>query len=586
MTWSESFASFLQFRVPVPLSEWADAHRIIPAQGGAEPGRWRTSRTPYLRRILDAVTDPAVSQITVCSGIQLGKTEILLNTVAYHMLHDPASILLVEPSDDLVSDIGEFRIDPMIMTDPALRDLFGLGMTGDKSTKNGKLKTYSKNFPGGFLKLGSAAAPSDLVSRSVRIILCDEIDKYAPLSLGHPVDMAIGRSTNFPDAKIVLTSSPSDRSTSEIWRRFSDSAQFEYRIPCPACGHAFTWTWKDVQWDGTPDTARLVCPECSSIVRDSGAAPSALLARGDWDLVEGDPACGRYGFRMSSLMSPWKTLSGLVGEWLAANRTRDIDRLKTFVTDRLAEPWDDTRADWGSAEHTSDGRFESTPDHSTIRFLTAGVDVQRNRIEVSVWGFADNGESWVLRHEVFMGDALSDGPWNDLLRFLAEPIALCDGRKGRVFAACIDSGDGYSTHKVYHVTARLVKHRIVPIKGVGGEAVSLISRSSTPYRTPLYRLGVDRIKRVIYERLGIAEPGPGYIHVPEELSESYWLQLTAEVPTSYVDKGRKVTRWRKVRNRNEALDCAVYALAAYELFCSREGLAAATAAPVHGQKRS
>lgn len=575
MTWSESFAGFLQFRVPVPLSEWADAHRIIPAQGGAEPGRWRTSRTPYLKRILDAVTDPAVSQITVCSGIQLGKTEILLNTVAYHMLHDPASILLVEPSDDLVSDIGEFRIDPMIMTDPALRELFGLGATGDKSTKNGRLKTYSKNFPGGFLKLGSAAAPSDLVSRSVRVILCDEIDKYAPLSLGHPVDMAIGRSTNFPDAKIVLTSSPSDRSTSEIWRRFQDSAQFEYKIPCPHCGHAFVWAWKDVQWDDTPDTARLVCPECSEVIRGAGAAPSSLLASGDWALESGDPSLGRYGFRMSSLMSPWKTLADLVDEWLAANRTRDIDRLKTFITDRLAEPWEDNRADWGDTERTSDGRFEDAPDHSTIRYLVAGVDVQRNRIEASVWGFADNAESWILMHKIIMGDVLSDAPWQDLLKFLGTPVKLCDGRCGRIIAACIDSGDGYSTHKVYHFTSSLVKFRIVPVKGIGGDKVSLISRSATPYRTPLYRLGVDRIKTIIYERLGISDPGAGYIHVPTELSEDYWQQLTAEVPTSYIDKGRKVTKWRKIRKRNEALDCAVYALAAYELFCSREGMAAA-----------
>lgn len=569
--WSAAFLRYLRVRKPVPLSAWADEHRIIGDGAGPEPGRWRTERTPYMRAIMDAVTSPSVTEVVMCTGVQLGKTELLLNTVCYYVQYDPSPILLVEPSEDLARDIGQDRIDAMITASPELRPLFGLDAECRKSTKTGRLKLDTKRFPGGFLKLASAASPTALKSRPIRVILCDEVDTFPPRSDGNAVDMAIARASNFVDRKVLLTSTPGTLASSEIWRRLGHCARYEYHIPCPHCGAASAWSWSMVHWDDDdPATARMECPACGGVIRDGSCAPYPLLARGEWVCVSGDPSDGHLGFHLPGLYSPWMSLSGMVSEWLAATHARDVDRLRTFIQDRLAEPWDERPPAWH--ERTSDqagDRFEDSPDHTAVRYLTAGVDVQRDRVEISVWGFGPNMESWAVSHTVFTGDPLATTVWQHVREFLATPVEMKDGRQGRIYAACIDSGDGYSTQMVYRFCAPLEKFRVVAVKGVGGERVPLVSppTRTASFRSPLYRLGVDRLKQVIYDRLNLGTVGPGYIHIPRELSTEFWEQLTAESPETVVEHGKQVTRWKQHRPRNEALDCAVYALAAYELFC-------------------
>lgn len=573
---SDRFFSFFRLRTPEPLSKWADAHRVIGSGAGPEPGRWRTDRTPYMGEIMDAVTNPDVREVVMCTGIQLGKTELILNAICYYMLHEPAPMMLVEPSEDLATDIGCDRVDAMIQDSPELRPLFGLAEDKQKSRKTGRLKLGIKRFMGGYLKLVSAASTTGLRSRPIRVVLCDEVDAYPPRQDGNAVDMAIGRATNFIDRKVLITSTPGTLKDSEIWRRLGTCARYEFRIPCPHCGEPCAWTWAMVKWDkdaageSDPSTVRMECPVCGGVIRDAGPAPYALLSLGRWELVSGDPSTGRLGYHLPSLYSPWISLEAMATEWLTANHTRDIDRLRTFIQERLAEPWDERPPSWRAVvEDTAESRFEAEPDHSTIRYLTAGVDVQRDRLEVSVWGFGVNMESWAISHTAIVGDPLSVDLWARLREYLAAPVTINDGREGRIYAACVDSGDGYSTQAVYQACAPLERHRVVAIKGVGGERVPLISPPSRipQYHSPLYKLGVDRFKQVIYDRLNIRTVGPGYIHIPQTLSDEFWAQLTAESPETRVEHGKQVTRWVQHRARNEALDCAVYAFAAYELFC-------------------
>lgn len=574
--WRTMFYKHFRIRTPEPLSTWADRHRVIGDGAGPEPGQWRTDRTPYMRDIMDAVTNPEIQEVVMCTGVQLGKTELLLNTICYYILHEPAPILLVEPSDDLARDIGQDRIDTMIQASAELRPLFGLDDDLRQSRKTGRLKLDTKRFPGGYIKLASAASPTDLKSRPIRVILCDEIDTFPARKDGNAVDMAIARASNFTDRKVLLTSTPGTAGGSEIWRRLGLCAQYEYMIPCPKCGTYERWKWSMVKWDEDSDgladlsTVRMECPDCGGVIRDGSPAPYALLSRGSWELVAGETGSRRVGFHLPSLYSPWMPLDGMVAEWVSANRAKDIDRLKTFIQDRLAEPWDDRPPSW----HEKSGnigrdRFEDEPDHTTIRFLTAGVDIQRDRAEISVWGFGAGMESWAISHTVVIGDPLSADLWARVREFLLSPVEIKDGRSGIIYAACIDSGDGYSTHAVYQFCAPLESRRIVAIKGVGGDNVPLAyPPSRTPsFHSPLYRLGVDRLKRVLYDRMQVGVVGPGYVHIPRELSTEFWAQMTSEAPETVTVGGKQVTRWKKYRPRNEALDCAVYALAAYELFC-------------------
>lgn len=587
--WSEKFFDFLKLRKPVPLSEWADEHRVIASGASPEPGKWRTERTPYLRAILNAITDPNVREVVVCSGVQLGKTELLLNAICYYCMHEPSPMMLVEPTEELAHDIGRDRIDTMIRATPEMRTLFGLesadgGVLANKSRKTGALKNDAKRFPGGYLKLASAASPTDLKSRAIRVILLDEVDTYPARPDGNAVDLAIGRASNFVDKKIIITSSPGALARSEVWRRLGNTARHEYRVPCPSCGERFVWKWEQVKWEKTAtgevdaESVRIECPACGCRVRDGGAAPDSILKLGGWECTEGDPSCGRVGFHLPGLYSPWLTLRGMVSEFTDAVHARDLDRLRVFIQDRLAEPWDERPPMWHETQADEAPRFEESPDHSTIRHIVAGVDVQRDRVEVSIWGFGRDSESWAITHNVIPGDVLSTALWTRVREFLLSPVELRDGRKGRVFAACVDSGDGFSTHAVYNFCTPLAeKYRVVAIKGVPGENVPVIAapNRSTPTRTPLYKLGVDRLKRIIADRIQIRTRGPGFVHIPAELCGEFFAQLTSEVPESVIEGGKVVSRWRKVRERNEALDCAVYALAAFEMFCHARPRAAA-----------
>lgn len=578
--WCNAFWRHFDIKTPEPLSDWADKHRVISAAGGAEPGRWRTSRTPYLRKIMDAATDISTRQIVFCSGVQLGKTELLLNAICYYMLHDPCPVMLVEPSDDLVRDIGCDRIDTMIYATPELQPLFGVDARGKKSTKTGRLKLDMKRFPGGYLKLASANAPSDLVSRSIRVVLCDEIDKY-PTNDGSVVDKAKGRTSNFSNSKLILTSSPGTIQGSEIWRRLNDTAQYEYRIPCPCCGEYIAWTWDMVKWKkldtGAIDqeSVCMLCPHCNGKIRGAGAAPDSLLALGEWTLKSGDPCCGRLGFRLPSLYSPWMTLREMAEEWHMAHETRDIDRLRVFIQDRLAEPWDDRPAPWaGKTRTVTKSRFDRAIDHSKIRFVTAGIDVQGDRIECSVWGYAPSRESWIIEHKIFHGDPILEDTWSAVTDYLTTPLQLADGRIGEIQAACVDSGDGASTATVYRFCRGLESRNVVAIKGRGGATVAPVSQPSRSNiaKCLLYTLGVDKLKKTIVDRLAIQTRGPGFIHVPEQLSGEFWKQLNAEALESVVENGKTVQKWKKVRARNEALDCCVYAYAAYMIFGAGKNL--------------
>lgn len=568
---------FLRFVVPEPLSDWADEHRYIGDTGGPEPGRWRTSRTPYMKKILDCITDPTIDSIAICAGVQVGKTEALLTAIAYYMQHDPSTIMLVEPDETLVKDTGVDRVDAMIRESPELRKIFRLGEDLQKSKKRAQITAHMKRFPGGYLFLASSASPSALKSRPIRIVLCDEIDTYPMRPDGHPVDMAGGRSTTFIDKKKIMVSSPTSLQTSEIWRRVGVAeAQYEYRIPCPHCGEFHAWKWAMVKWDDEQGV-RMECPTCHGKIRDGGAASDALLATGDWFLIRGKEDASSVSFVVPGLLSPWMPLIGMVKEFKEAHYNRDSDRLRTFIQERLAEPWDDN-GHYFDLRTKADHEFEDEFDHTAIKCVTAGIDTQRDRVEITFVGWGVAFESWVLDHVIVKGSPLLDETWHSVTLELAKKHVLSDGRELPTFAVAVDSGGiaekdeaGHMnsvTTKVYNFVAKLSKANVIAVKGASKQ---LAQRYSPPSRTAVkgayvYVIDTARSKECIYDRLRIRTYGPGYIHIPSELSGEYWKQLNAEQLEEVTEKGVTKKRWVKTRPRNEALDCYVYALAAYEIF--------------------
>lgn len=540
------------------VAQWADLERRLDSQSSAEPGRWYTSRAEYQRGIMDACSDPAVKEVIVMCGSQSGKSEAILNTIGYHMHHDPCPILLMQPTLDMAMAFSKDRISAgLIRPTPALQ-----GLIKDSKAKDANNTTLHKVFPGGALSIVGSNSPSSLASRPIRIILADEVDRYA-ISAGEegdPISLAKRRAATFWNRKFIAVSTPTNRGASRIEALYEETDQRQYYVPCPHCDHEQIMVWRNVQWaDGNPKTARYHCEDCGA--EWSEAQRHQAVAKGQW--IATKPFNGAAGFWFNALYSPWVDLCDTVEEFLSARK--DPMRLKTFTNTILAETWEDQGE--GVDDYAISQRketYDQIPEDVVL--LTAGVDVQDDRLEVEIVGWGAGEESWQIDYKVIYGDPSSPRVWSMLDETILAKYDHPSGEELLVRATCVDSG-GHHTRAVYNYAKTRAGHRVFAVKGVGGEGKPIVGRASKNNigKVALYPVGVDTAKELHYSRLKIEEAGPGYCHFRAERDDEYFRQLTAEKMVVKYHKGYAKRAWIKTRTRNEALDVRVYAIAAFSI---------------------
>lgn len=536
------------------ISDWADQERKLSPEASAEPGQWLTSRAEYQRGIMDAFSDPAIDTVVVMSSAQIGKTEILNNIIGFHIAQDPSPILVVQPTLDMAQTWSKDRLAPMLRDTPALQ-----GLVQDPRARDSGNTTLHKIFPGGHVTSCGANSPSSLASRPVRLVLCDEVDRY-PISAGSegdPVSLARKRATTFWNRKIGLVSTPTVKGVSRIEIAFEESDKRFYHVPCPHCGHSQTLKWAQVRWE-QPEDAAYICEECGALWND--AERVRAIRQGQW--VATGESKRVAGFHISGLYSPWVPLEAAVRDFLEAKKQPAT--LRVFVNTFLGETWEEQGEaidDYQVAERRED--FGDTLEIG-ILMLTAGVDVQDDRLEVEIVGWGRDEESWSLDYRTIYGDPSSPTVWQDLDSILAQTFEREDGKSLHIRATCVDSG-GHHTNSVYNYVRPREGKRIFAIKGVGGEGKVLVGKPGRNNigKIKLFPIGVDSAKELLYSRLRITEPGPGYCHFPTSRSDEYFRQLTAEKHVVRYHKGFARREWVKTRPRNEALDCRVYAMAAF-----------------------
>jgi len=319
------------------ISDWADQNRRLSSEASAEPGQWRTSRAEYQRGIMDAISDANVETVVIISAAQCGKTEAQLCAVGYHIDQDPAPIMVVMPTERDAETWSKDRFSPMARDTPCLT-----GKIADPKSRDGNNKILHKRFPGGHLTIVGANAPSGLASRPIRLLMCDEVDRY-PFSAGaegDPVNLAKKRTVTFWNRKIVLVSTPTNKDASRIETAYEESDQRQYHVPCPECGTEQVLVWPQVQWeknaDGThrPETAKYHCVHCDAAWRDE--VRWAVVRKGHWQANE--PFAGIAGFHLNEIYSPWVRLEAMVKAFLSARAGGD-EAMKTFVNTSLGESW-------------------------------------------------------------------------------------------------------------------------------------------------------------------------------------------------------------------------------------------------------
>lgn len=587
-------ALWREFMAPparVTVTEWAERNRVLSGKDSAEPGPYRVARTPYAREPMDCLsqTSPVV-EVVLQWGAQTSKTTIGSNWLGYLVDVNPGPIMIVQPTIDLAKRYSRQRLAPMVEESAALRRRIRENRSRDEANT-----TLLKEFTGGFMAVAGANSAAGLRSMPVRDLFLDEIDGY-PLDVdgeGDPVKLAEARQATFSRRKRLLTSTPTTKGFSRIEQRYLTSDRCRYHVPCPHCQELQPLEWgadkpHGIKWDRDPDgralpeTVRYVCRGCGVEIGEHHK--TAMLAAGQWVAETPGAADGRVrGFHLSSLYSPlgWLSWAELVAEWeaaLAAARTGDVSLLRVFVNTRLAETFEEQgdRAD----EHSLRKRAADIPMGVVTWGLcvcTVGADVQGDRIEAYRYAWGRGLERQLVDRAVFYGDPAASeeepgSPWAAFTEWRRAPVLHASGKPVPTMAAFVDSG-GHHTQAVYSYARAHKAEHVYAIKGSSQPGRAILGKPSVQdvhWRgnrvkggVQLWPIGTDSAKAEIYGRLRNELPGPGYVHLSKHMAPEVFEQLTAErLVTRYV-KGRPRLEWVKTPGRrNEALDCAVYALAA------------------------
>lgn len=518
---------------------------------------------------MDAISDPRCETVVIMSSAQVGKTEIVNNLVGYHVHQDPAPILVIQPTTEMGEAWSKDRLAPMLRDSPALR-----GRVSEAKAKSSGNTLRQKKFPGGHLAIAGANSAAGLASRPIRILCCDEVDRYPPSagSEGDPVTLGRKRTATFWNRKVVLVSTPTIRGASRIEAAYEASDQRRFWVPCPHCGERQTLRWDAVKWvDGNPATAAYHCGHCGAAWDD--AQRWAAVRLGEWR-AEGEFR-GAAGFHLNELYSPWRRLSETVADFLAAKDRPEL--LKAWVNTALGETWQDRgdAPEWERLIERGEDYPEAWAPNEALA-LTAGVDVQGARLELYLWAWGRGLTSWLVGREIFDGDPTQAAVWDALRARLDEPVKREGGPPLRVLRAGVDTG--FATAAVYAQLRRMRDPRLMPLKGVersgatspvtGPTSVDVTEAGrKTRGGLKIWTVAVSTFKSELYRRLWLKREGDdfpvGWVHLPRWAGSEAIKQLVAEQLVTVKDK-RGFTRqeWQKLRERNEALDCAVYARAA------------------------
>ncbi|HOQ48001.1 MAG TPA: phage terminase large subunit family protein [Bryobacteraceae bacterium] len=547
------------------VSAWADQNRRLSSESAAEKGEWRTDRAPYQRAIMDALSPSHPAEtVVVMSAAQLGKSSMLENFIGYIIDLDPGPLLLVEPREIDAEAFSKDRLAPMLRDTPCLR-----GKVADARSRDSNNTILHKKFLGGSITLAAANSPAGLAMRSIRYCLLDEVDRYPASagSEGDPVNLAITRTANFWNRKIVLCSTPTTKGASRIEAAWLNSSQQSFWVPCPHCGHFQILTWGNLTWPkGAPEKAQYRCEHCSKLIGDW--QKHGMLKLGEWRAAKPE-VTDIAGFWINGLYSPWRKWGALARKFLADRRSPETHR--EFVNTVLAEPWDDeAETSVPAAAVMARREFYRAQVPYGAAVLTAGVDVQKDRLELEVVGWGRGEESWSIEYRVLPGDPSGAALWQELDAYLERRWLHEAGISLPVAACSIDSG--WESQAVYDFCRTRAHRRIFAVKGKGGP-LPVWQRKPTAKNIrgeKPWIVGTDTAKETIFGRLKNPTPGtPGFCHFPADREERYFEQLLGEVLVTTYKKGKPNREWRpKPGVRQEALDARVYAYAALRALVS------------------
>lgn len=576
------FSDALKGLVPpddLTVTEWAEARRRLSSESAAEPGPWRTERTPYLREPMNAFTDPKVRHIVMVAASQVGKSEFLNNCIGYIIDEDPGSILFVHPTGIDAKEYSKLRIAPMIRDCPTLRKKVSSPKSRDSNNT-----ILQKTYPGGILTMCGSTEAHALASKPIRYVFGDERDRWA-LSAGNegdPWDLAMARQTTFYNAKAVEVSTPTIKNASAIEAAYATGTMERWKSRCPHCGEYHEIRWANIRFEYEENIIAgrktykvtkvwYVCPGCGCISSEieMKRAPARWEAENPTAYEQ-----GTRSFWLNAFVSQWATWSSIILKFL--NAQGNTKKMQVVYNTCFGEVWEDrgNLEDEDSLMARREDYPAELPEGTLV--VTSGVDTQDDRFEYELVGHGHFGETWGIEKGIIMGRPDDPETWAKLDEVVFDRVLRFeDGLGLRVSASFVDEGGHFTMEVRQQCQARLGK-KVFCIKGMPGP--------DRPYVPPpkqqkitiaqqyiglcwQYQLGVDSGKQIIQDNLRVRTPGAKYCHFPrrDDYGAAYFTGLLSE-RLEYDATKKQPWIWKKIpgHERNEALDCRNYALAAFK----------------------
>jgi phage terminase large subunit GpA-like protein len=551
-----------------PVSEWVDEHFVLSREYSSQPGKMRC--WAFQREPMDCCgsAHPA-RKIIIMGASQMLKSQAIMAMFAYAIHMDPGPCMYVAPREADVTAFSKERIAPMIRDIPVLAE-----RVSQAKSRDSKNTIEQKTFFGGHINFLGGQVPENAMARSNRYMAIDEADRL-PRQLGNEGDtlsLFEARQTNYYfNSKLLIASSPTIKGLSLIDREYELSDQRDWKVPCPHCGHKQRLVWDRIKWaDQDPSIVWYECKSCEQPIEERHKL--VMIEAGEW--VKANPASDIPGFRISQLYSMIKPWRALVAQYLKVKH--DPIDLKAFTNTVLNELWIESgeAPDWQIVKSKSEA-YRLTDVHPRVMFLTAGVDVQDDRLEVFVAGWSRRREMWLVDYRTLDGKTDSQAVWDELALLMMNTYKHPSGLDLEIRRMAVDSG--YRTAEVYTWARNQAPGRIIVVKGaefgagiIGQPLAVDVKNGGKKMRRGLkvVQVNVSHLKSELYGALRLAEPpegqpSPGYVHLPE-MTDEWFQQLTAEeLVRTTSSRGYDKFLWKKVRARNEALDTAVYARAAH-----------------------
>ncbi|MGN8102952.1 phage terminase large subunit family protein [Pseudomonas sp. 22072] len=559
------------------VDEWADEYMRIPRDtGAAEPGKYRTVRTPYAREPMRCLSPahPCKRVVTMVAS-QLMKTQIALNWIGALIHMVPSNILTLLPSLGLAKRVSS-RIGKTIKATPVLRE-----RVASSRSRDSRNTMDTKEFEGGSLYVTTAGSAANLAELSARYVYGDEIDRWEVDvgEEGDPIELAETRGSTFGrNAKFYFSSSPTIKGASRIDDLFEGSDQRYYYVPCPTCGHMQTLEWERLHYSQDFSVVHYECagPDCDVLIEEHHKGD--MLARGEWRAhAKGDGET--VGFHLNALYSPlgwtgWKSLAKQFEKAKKAQAKGDLEPMQVFYNTRLAKVWDSAQEQTKASvliERARREGFSLGAMPAAVMMITGAVDVQADRLEFMAMGWGVGMERWVIDHRVIAGDPSDERTWAVLDELLKERYRHPCGVGLGILAVAVDSG-GHHTDEVYQFCRVRRWRNIFAIKGASKPGKPVIAQRPSMVDVTwkgqterggaeLWFVGTDTAKDWIYNRYPF-ESGPGALHFANDLPDEFFAQCVAERKVAKYVRGHKRIEWIKGKaERNEALDLMVYCLA-------------------------